>query len=76
MTGCVWEDVPRKYGDKSTVHRFHLYLCKHGIYQEIFNDLLNRGYDLKKHDLSHCFIDTKDVPSKKGGNIGSVATKK
>jgi putative transposase len=27
MTGCTWKDVPRKYGFKSTVHRFHLYLC-------------------------------------------------
>jgi putative transposase len=25
-TGCTWQDVPSKYGSKSTVHRFHLYL--------------------------------------------------
>ncbi len=35
-TGCTWHDVPRQYGTKSTVHRFHLYLCDHGIYDEIF----------------------------------------
>ena len=66
MTGCTWKDVPRKYGSKSTVHRFHLYLCEHGIYPKIFNELLNKGYDLKKIDLSHCFTDTKDIPAKKG----------
>jgi putative transposase len=66
MTGCTWKDVPRRYGSKSTVHRFHLYLSGHGIYQEIFNELLNKGYDLNKIDLSHCFTDTKDIPAKKG----------
>ncbi|WP_155398083.1 transposase [Methanosarcina barkeri] len=25
MTGCTWKNVPRRYGSKSTVHRFHLY---------------------------------------------------
>ena len=52
MTGCTWKDVPKRYGSKSTVHRFHLYLCEHGIYQKIFNELLNKGYDLNKIDLS------------------------
>jgi putative transposase len=42
-----------KTRSKSTVHRFHLYLSEHGIYQEIFNELLNKGYDLNKIDLSH-----------------------
>ena len=67
MTGCTWKDVPRKYGSKSTVHRFHLYLCEHGIYQKIFNELLNKGYYLKKIDISHCFTDTKNIPAKKRG---------
>ena len=24
-TGCTWQDVPRKYGSKSTVHRSHCF---------------------------------------------------
>jgi len=76
MTGCTWKDVPRRYGSKSTVHRFHLYLSEHGIYQEIFNELLNKGYDLKKIDLSHCFTDTKDIPAKKGGISVTMVTRK
>jgi transposase len=63
--GCMWQDVSREYGSKSTVHRFHLYLCEHGTYKKIFNELLNKGYDLKKIDLSHCFTDTKDSPAKR-----------
>ncbi|WP_048050998.1 transposase [Methanosarcina soligelidi] len=76
MTGCTWKDVPHRYGSKSTVHRFHLYLCEHGIYQEIFNELLNKGYDLKKIDLSHCFTDTKDIRAKKGEISAMMAIRK
>jgi putative transposase len=76
MTGCTWKDVPYHYGSKSTVHRFHLYLSEHGIYQKIFNDLLNKGYDMKKIDLSHCFTDTKDIPAKKGGILGTMVIRK
>ena len=75
-TGCTWKDVPRQYSSKSTAHRLHLYLCEHGIYQEIFNELLNKGYDMNKIDLSHCFIDTKDIPAKKGETSVMTGTKK
>jgi len=64
-TGCTWKDIPRQYGSKSTVHRFHLYLCEQDTYKEIFNELLNKGYDMKKIDLSHCFTDTRDNPGRK-----------
>jgi putative transposase len=50
-TGCTWPDVPSQYDSKSTVHRFLLYPCEYSTYQEIFNELLNKGYDLKKIDL-------------------------
>ena len=76
MTGCTWKDVPCCYGSKSTVHRFHIYLSEHGIYQQIFNGLLNKGYDLKKIDLSHCFTDSKDIPAKKGETSDMMAIKK
>ncbi|MDI6720677.1 MAG: transposase [Methanomicrobiales archaeon] len=65
-TGCAWSDVPEKYGTKSTVHRYHLELCKRGAYQAIFLDLLQSGYDLQKLELVHCITDTKDIPAKKG----------
>ncbi|PAV11238.1 transposase [Methanosarcina spelaei] len=75
MTGCTWKDVPRRYGSKSTVHKFHLYLCEHGIYLKIFNELLNKGY-VRKIYLSYCFTDTKDVPAKKEEISATMATKK
>ena len=75
MTGCIWKDIPCRYGSKSTVHRFHLYLCEHATYHKIFNELLNKGYDLKKID-SHCFTDTKDIPAKKGEILDTMDTRK
>ncbi len=75
-TGCTWSDVPEKYGTKSTVHRYHLELCERGVYQAIFLDLLQSGYDLQKLDLAHCITDTKDIPAKKGELLDSMAIKK
>ncbi|MDK2889874.1 MAG: hypothetical protein PWR21_506 [Methanoculleus sp.] len=49
-TGCTWNDVPEKYGTKSTVHRYHLELCERGAYQAILIDLLRSGYDLRKKE--------------------------
>ena len=65
-TGCAWHDVPERYGMKPTVHRYHLELCEKGVYQAIFLDLLQSGYETQKVDLTHCSSDTKDIPAKKG----------
>jgi transposase len=43
-TGCTWANVPRIYRTKSTIHRFHLELCRKGIYGKIFNIMLAKGY--------------------------------
>ncbi|MEN6517088.1 MAG: hypothetical protein ABFC38_02720 [Methanospirillum sp.] len=48
------------------MHRFHLYLCDHGIYDEIFAAMRRHGYDLADLDLSCCSIDTTTIPAKKG----------
>jgi len=34
------------------------------VYQAIFLDLLQSGYEVKKIDLSHCSTDTKAIPAK------------
>ena len=65
-TGCRWSEVPKKYGSKSTVHRLHLKMSKDGIYDKIFEVLLTEGYEMNKIDLSLSFVDTKDIPAKKG----------
>ena len=75
-TGCTWHDVPEKYGTKSTVHPYHLELCERGAYQAFFLDLLQSGYEIRKVDLSHCSIDTKDIPAKKGDPLAMMAIKR
>ena len=65
-TGCPWSAVPRQYGATSTVHRFHLYLSTHAIYDRIFALMRQHGYDLDQLDLSCCAIDTTTVPAKGG----------
>ena len=49
-TRCTWNDVPAKYGTKSTVHRYHLELCERGAYQAILLDLLRSGYEFRKKE--------------------------
>jgi len=36
------------------------------IYDKIFAILLSEGYESGKIDLSPSFVDTKDIPAKKG----------
>ena len=75
-TGCTRLDVPTKFGTKSTVHRYHLELSEKGVYQAIFLDLLRSGYEIQKIDLSHCAIDTKDIPAKKGDRPDMMVIKR
>ncbi len=65
-TGITWMDVPRMYGNKSTIHRLHLELCRTGAYEKIFDKMVSMGYLKGKMDLARCNIDTKDIPAKKG----------
>jgi len=66
-TGCAWADVPRIYGSKSTIHRFHLELCNKYEYLEIFDSMRSMGYDIDVIDIFRCCIDTKSFKAKKMG---------
>ncbi len=68
-------DVPRIYGNKSTIHRLHLELCRTGVYSKMFNEMVSRGYLNDRLNLSGCNIDAKDIPAKKG-DIGYNGNKK
>jgi hypothetical protein len=46
------------------------------VYQAIFLDLLQSGYEIKKIDLSHCATDTKDIPAKKGDPSAMMAIRR
>ena len=68
-TGAQWEDVPRRYGTKSTCHRRFQTWVSSGLFEQILSALAE---DLKKRgelDLSECFIDGTFVSAKKGGAV-------
>jgi transposase len=65
-TGAQWEDLPRRYGTKSTCHRRFQQWVDAGVFERILavlaDDLHARG-DL---DLSECFVDATFASAKKG----------
>jgi len=68
-TGAQWEDLPRRYGTKSTCHRRYQSWVEAGLFEQILaalaEDLKSRG----ELDLSECFIDGTFVSAKKGGQV-------
>ena len=68
-TGAQWEDLPRRYGTKSTCHRRFQSWVSSGLFEQILfalaDDLKERG----ELDLSECFIDGTFVSAKKGGAV-------
>lgn len=65
--GAPWEELPRRYGAKSTCHRRFQQWVAAGVFEQILaalaDDLLTRG----GLDLSECFIDATFAAAKKGG---------
>jgi hypothetical protein len=45
-------DVPRMYGNKSTIHRLRLKLCETWAYEKIFGEMRSRCYLNGNIDLS------------------------
>lgn len=68
-TGAQWEDLPGRYGTKSTCHRRFQSWVASGLFEQILaalaEDLKERG----ELDLSECFIDGTFVSAKKGGQV-------
>ena len=65
-TGAQWEDLPRRYGTKSTCHRRFQDWVDAGVFERILTALAD---DLGKRgglDLSECFIDATFASAKKG----------
>lgn len=45
-TGCRWNDLPREFGDDSSVHRTLRRWIAKGLFAEIRSALLEQGYGL------------------------------
>jgi transposase len=44
-TGCPWRDLPSDYGHWKIVHRRFSRWCKSGVFQKVFQSLLQRYKD-------------------------------
>jgi hypothetical protein len=68
-TGAQWQDLPGRYGTKSTCHRRFQQWVDSGVFERILQAL---AHDLQKHgglDLSECFVDATFASAKTGDPV-------
>lgn len=68
-TGAQWQDLPARYGSKSTAHRRFQQWVRDGVFEQILAVLAGDLHERGALDLSECFIDGTFVSAKKGGQV-------
>jgi len=66
--GAKWKDLPRRFGSKSTVHRWFQRWVQQGVFEQIMRDA---GRCIEERDgfrLYECFIDGTFAKAKGGGD--------
>lgn len=66
--GAKWKDLPRRFGPKSTVHRWFQKWVRDGVFENILRDA---GRCVEEHDgyrLYECFIDATFSKARGGGD--------
>jgi len=75
--GAKWKDLPRRFGSKSTVHRWFQKWVKDGVFEQIMRDA---GRCVEERDgfrLYECFVDGTFSRAKGGGDgIGKTKSGK
>jgi len=46
-TGCQWNQIPRVYGDDSTIHRCFHHWCEAGLFAKLWGQLIRECDQLK-----------------------------
>ena len=67
LSGCRWMDMPAKYGSHKTVWERHKKWSEKGVWKEIMDSLVSRGYQKGIINVNDLSIDSSTVPAKKGG---------
>lgn len=65
-TGCRWEEMPKRYGSKSTAHRRLQGWQQKGIWNRIVNSATRQAYTSGRLSIKSTAADSTDIPSKKG----------
>ena len=68
-TGAQWEDLPPRYGSKSTSHRRFQQWVQQGVFEQLLTALADDLYHRGGLDLSECFVDATFASAKKGGPL-------
>jgi transposase len=74
-SGARWQDLPPKYGSRSTGHRRLQQWQDQGVWEQIRLKLLSTLDTQVTLDWSQAFLDGSFVPAKKGGRISPTAGK-
>lgn len=64
--GCRWEELPEKYGSKSTTHLRLQNWQQKGVWKKILSELIKSAHKQNKINLQKISIDSSSIPAKKG----------
>ena len=64
--GCRWEELPEKYGSKSSAHRRFQNMQQKGIWKKILKHAIKSAHKQNKINLQKISIDSSSIPNKKG----------
>jgi transposase len=70
-TGAQWQDLPGRYGTKSTCHRRFQQWADSGVFERILQALAQDLQERGGLDLSECFVDATFASAKKGGPVSA-----
>jgi transposase len=71
--GAKWKDLPRKFGSKSTVHRWFQKWVRDGVFEAILRDAGRCVEERDGFKLYECFIDGTFAKARGGGDgIGTT----
>jgi transposase len=72
--GAKWKDLPKRFGSKSTVHRWFKTWVESGVFETILSDAAHLVEERGEYRLYECFIDGT-FSKARGGGDGIGATK-
>ena len=64
--GCRWEELPEKYGSKSTTHLRLQNWQQKGIWKKILSSIIKSAHKSGKINLQKISVDSSSIPAKKG----------
>ena len=66
--GAKWKDLPRRFGSKSTVHRWFQKWMEDGVFEQILRSAGSLVEERDGYRLYECFIDATFSKAKGGGD--------